>query len=263
MSYLEGRGNGTFKPPQNHFGSYPSTPESIVAADTDGDGDLDALTANLGSQDVSLWRNRGNNAFDAMVRYGVGQHAFDLSVADYTGDGVADLLVAVEGDAGWYYPALVLLRAAHEGPTAYCTAKVNALGCTPKIGFSGAPSASSASGFVVQATEVRNNKAGILLYSVNGRAATPFQGGVLCIAPTIRRTPGVGSGGNPAPANDCSGVYAIDMNAFAAGALGGNPLAALLVPGTRVDAQFWGRDPGFPAPNNTTLTNALEYVVAP
>jgi hypothetical protein len=73
----------------------------------------------------------------------------------------------------------------------------------------------------------------------------------------------VHSGGNPGPANDCSGVYSIDMNAFAHSAGPPVPLPALTVPGTKVNCQWWGRDPGFTAPNNTTLTDALEYFVGP
>ncbi|HUR26777.1 MAG TPA: hypothetical protein VM509_01210 [Planctomycetota bacterium] len=145
--------------------------------------------------------------------------------------------------------------------TVYCTAKVNSLGCTPVISAVGSPSPVASSGFVVHGANVRNQKVGILLYSVTGRAATPFQNGFLCVAAPVRRTPSVSSAGNALPANDCSGDYALDMNAFGQGALGGSPSPALLVPGTVVDCQWWGRDQGFAAPNNSTLTDAIEYVL--
>jgi hypothetical protein len=148
-------------------------------------------------------------------------------------------------------------------PEVYCTAKVNSLGCTPSIGFTGTASATAGSGFDVTATNVRNNKNGLLFFGVNGRSAQPFQGGTLCVTAPIRRTAVVSSGGTALPANDCSGVYSIDMNAFAVSAGPPIPLAALSVSGTVVDCQYWGRDPGFPAPSNSTLTNALEYTVGP
>jgi len=146
------------------------------------------------------------------------------------------------------------------GGTVYCTAKTNSLGCVPTIAATGVPSATAGSGFIVSASDVLNNKNGLLFYGVNGPSALPYQGGTLCVKSQIRRTPSVNSGGNPPP-NDCSGVFSIDMNLFAAGGLGGTPLPALSVPGTVVNCQWWGRDPGFPAPNNTTLSDALEYVV--
>jgi hypothetical protein len=147
--------------------------------------------------------------------------------------------------------------------TTYCTAKINSLGCTPQIGSTGVASATAGSGFNVNAVNIRNNKNGMLFYGVNGQTALPFQGGTLCVKSPVGRTPSVNSGGSPAPATDCTGVFTIDMNLFAVGGLGGSPLAALTVPGTIVDCQWWGRDPGFPAPNNTTLSDALEYEVCP
>jgi len=146
-------------------------------------------------------------------------------------------------------------------PTIYCTAKVNALGCLPTIGYTGTPTVGAPSGFVVSGTNVRNNKNGLLFYGTNGQAALPFQGGFLCVQSQIRRTPAVNSLGTPAPANDCTGVFSIDMNTFATGGLGGSPSPALSVPGTVVNCQWWGRDPGFPAPNNTTLSDGLEYTL--
>jgi hypothetical protein len=145
-------------------------------------------------------------------------------------------------------------------PIIYCTAKVNSLGCTPSIGAVGTPSATSGSGFSVTCTQVINNKSGLLFYGNTGQAATPFQGGTLCVKTPIKRTPAQGSGGNPPP-NDCSGNYSIDMNTFA---VSGPPAAPFLtVVGTVVNCQWWGRDPGFAAPNNTMLSNGVEYVVGP
>ena len=55
----------------------------------------------------------------------------------------------------------------------------------------------------------------------------------------------------------CDGMLSLDMNAFAAGALGGNPLASLRVPGTRIHAQVWGRD----TVTQSLLSDAIAYTV--
>lgn len=148
-------------------------------------------------------------------------------------------------------------------PAAFCDAKINSLGCTPAIASTGTPKFSQSSGFVVRASNVINNKNGLLFYGLNGGTNAAFQGGTLCVLAPIRRTPSVNSGGNVGP-NDCSGSFALDMSAFAAGAFPGTtPLPGLREPGQVVTCQWWGRDPGYVAPNNTTLSNGLSYVVTP
>jgi len=138
----------------------------------------------------------------------------------------------------------------------YCTAKQNSCGILPSIGWTGGPSASASSGFVVHVDNAKAGKAGLLLCTDAGRGNAPFQGGILCLnSNPIKRTLAVfDTTGTP---GQCDGVLAFDMNAFAAGALGGNPLASLSVPGTQVNCQFWGRD----TPGNALLSDALEYFV--
>ncbi len=144
----------------------------------------------------------------------------------------------------------------------YCTAKINSQGCTPTIGFTGAPSATAGSGFMIRTSQVINNKPGLYLYSDGGRAALPFYGGLRCLGNPARRSVQLNSGGNPPP-NDCSGVYSLDWNTFSGGGLGGHPQSYLIVPGNVVQVQAWGTDNGFPAGTNATLSDALEYTVGP
>jgi len=147
-------------------------------------------------------------------------------------------------------------------PAIHCTAKTTSNGCTPRILWAGEAKADLTGGFEIIASEVINQKPGLLFYGLSGRAALPFQQGFLCVQPPTKRAPITFSGGNPPP-DDCSGRFSLDMDAYASGALGGSPLPQLTIPGTVVNAQWWGRDPGYAAPNDTLLTNALEYTVRP
>lgn len=151
------------------------------------------------------------------------------------------------------------------GVDIYGEARPNSLGCTPSIAAVGTPSATQSAGFTLSCANVRNNALGMLMYTVNGaRAATPFQCATRLVGPAnIRRTPIRSAGGTPPGTPDCSGVFALDMNAYAAGAAGGSPSPLLAQPGTLVHAQWWGRDNGYAPPCNTMLSNAAEYVVLP
>ncbi len=141
-------------------------------------------------------------------------------------------------------------------PVVYGRAKTNSQGCLPSIGWSGTPSFSSATPFTIEATNVLNNKAGLLLYGY-GSSFTPFEGGTLLVAQPLRRTGAQDSGGNPPP-NDCSGTFSYDFRQRMLS--GADPL---LVPGTTVSAQWRYRDLQDSTGYGTGLTNGLRFTIAP
>ena len=160
---------------------------------------------------------------------------------------------------GWLLFANVLTFVSDCPATIYCTAKPNSCGTLPSINGTGTPSATAGNGFTVDATNTKALKAGLLLYSDSGPANLPFAGGTLCVntMPLRRSIAVVDTTGTPIL---CNGTLSIDMNAFAVGALGGNPLASLGVVGTQVNCQFWGRDT---VTAGALLSDALEYFVGP
>jgi hypothetical protein len=139
----------------------------------------------------------------------------------------------------------------------YCTAKTNSLGCVPAISGDGFPSVTGTSGFTVACRDTRNNTNGLLIWGTRGPQAAPFLGGTLCVAPRLRRTPLVSSGGTPYPAQDCTGVWELDFNSL----LSDRQLAFMA--GQQVDCQWMGRDGGFAPPDGVSLSNALEFVLGP
>lgn len=144
----------------------------------------------------------------------------------------------------------------------YCESKTNSLGCLPSISGTGVASLTQSSGFVVRATNVLNQKNGMLAYSITGTASKSFFGGMLCIKAPIIRTPVTNSGGSAVGMN-CTGMLEFDFNRYMAGGYGPQPPGPLLIPGTTVHCQWYSRDPGFPAPDNVSLSNALRFVVQP
>jgi hypothetical protein len=139
---------------------------------------------------------------------------------------------------------------------AYCTAKVNSQGCLPSIGFLGSPSASADCPFWILAQDVLNQKLAILFYGTSGAAVLPFGGGFLCVQAPLTRAWPLPSGGNPPPANDCSGSLAFDFQSWLFG-----PFGAGLTAGTTVYAQFWYRDPV--SAGTVGLTDALQFTLWP
>ena len=137
---------------------------------------------------------------------------------------------------------------------AYCTAKPNSLGCTPRISSAGEPLLSLKDAFYLTAINVLSQKNGIFLWGTTS-ASIPFGGGTLCVHSPIVRTPVQNSGSTTTLAN-CTGSYSFHFTQAYMGAHG-------LTAGQAVYGQCWSRDPGFAPPNNIGLTDALFFTIAP
>jgi hypothetical protein len=104
--------SGTFSGTTNV--SVGDQPDDVVAADVDGDGDLDLLTANASSHNVSVRLNNGNGTFSGSTNIGVGHYPSSVAAADVDGDGDLDLLtdgndkvkVGLNNGAG-YFSAII------------------------------------------------------------------------------------------------------------------------------------------------------------
>ena len=72
-------------------------PFAVVAADVNGDGVLDLVTANNGDGTVSVLLGNGDGTFKAAKSYPAGSGPASLAIADVTGDGKPDVVVAGAG----------------------------------------------------------------------------------------------------------------------------------------------------------------------
>ena len=142
----------------------------------------------------------------------------------------------------------------------YCTAGTSAAGCAASIGSAGTASATAASGFDLTASAVEGTRNGLFFYGANGRQANPWGNGssYQCVVPPIKRTGGlIGIG----TAGQCDGAFTFDLNArWCPGCPkpSHNP-----GPGALVQAQLWYRDPLSTSSQTTSLSDALEFLVAP
>lgn len=83
-------------------------PHSLVTADLDGDGDLDAATCGRGSAGTAAWYENDGHAHFTRHDIGVEQGCYDLRAVDIDNDGDLDLLVAGHGSKNvvWYENSL-------------------------------------------------------------------------------------------------------------------------------------------------------------
>ena len=139
----------------------------------------------------------------------------------------------------------------------YCTAGTSASGCQATLSGTGTPSATAVSGFDLSATDVEGNKDGLFFFSSNGRQANAWGNGTSfqCVAPPVKRAGLLaGNGTNGA----CDAVFTQDINTLWNTFPAKNPGA-----GAVVQAQLWYRDPFNTSNQTTSLSDAIEFAVAP
>jgi hypothetical protein len=119
-------------------------------------------------------------------------------------------------------------------PRNYCTPKVNSLGCTPTVSFTGTPTLDGDDDFHMIATGVFNRQSGIMIWSRQAQSI-PFQGGRLCLRGGITRTRVQNSGGSPT-GTDCSGKF--DFH-FSHAYFQARSISLFQT----IYAQYWYRDP--------------------
>jgi len=178
------------------------------------------------------------------------------AIQDLDGDGFEEFVFAGSlSDAGGVDSGVVkCYRLFPVAPATYCTGKVNSLGCTPAISFSGSPKAIPSAPFLISANNFINQKTGLLFYS-HIPATTAFQGGFKCAGDPVWRTEVLDSGGTTS-GSDCTGTYSLDFNARIQSAVDPS-----LVAGAEVFAQYWSRDPQ--TASTTSLSNALRFLINP
>lgn len=153
---------------------------------------------------------------------------------------------------GFNHGVVHQLGVTHSPASVVCFAAPHSGGCIARIAFTGAPSASAGSGFVLSASSARPAASGALLFGVSGLSSPLLGGGLRCVAPPRTIAAPQQTGGS----TSCSGSMSADVNALIAS--GNFPQ---LVVGAQVTATFVFRDPL--APFGSSATDTAQFFIGP
>src|SRR5262249_29410957 len=94
MSVLLNNGFDGFSAPVSYATGDGTAPEGVAVADFNGDGKLDVVTANPGTNDVSVFLGNGDGTFGAATRFASGSYTNRVATGDFNNDGKVDLVVS-------------------------------------------------------------------------------------------------------------------------------------------------------------------------
>jgi hypothetical protein len=235
-----------------------------LAGDVDGDGWADVIGgARYNDQNAAdcgmarVWSGRTGGILFNFYGTTVGEffgHAV-ASAGDVDNDGLDDVIVGwPTADFGGQDKGRARVWSGTPfSVTTYCTSTTNSLGCTANITTTGTPSLSNPSAFSIRATQVVNNKSGLLFYGRHG-VAVPYFTGWLCVEPPVKRTWIQNSGGT-ASGSSCTGALNMDMNSWIQGQ---NDVT--IATGDTLYAQYWYRDV---SATGVAYSNAVYFTVLP
>jgi hypothetical protein len=98
LALLRNNGQGGFAPPEFTALISGTDPSGIVARDFDGDGHVDVMVSNNGTNGVRFLKNLGDGDFLSGAGLVVGANPQNIDAADFDGDGDMDVAVTNRGD---------------------------------------------------------------------------------------------------------------------------------------------------------------------
>ncbi len=263
LSLLKNNGNGSFAAEIRLKNSALSTPRRTIAADVDGDQDLDLLVLQQGSNDVGFIANDGLGNFAQQVHFGVSHSPLEMRFVDITGDGVRDVVAICELPPQFRSAVAIVSGVEQETSvgTTFCFGSASTCPCGNDGGASAGCANSSGTGALARAFGSASVSLDNLVFSVsqlpNGKPTLLFQGslstggaplgdGLKCVAGSIRR---LGVVASSADGSASFGPGLASRGQWAAGQ-------------TR-NFQVWYRDPNGPCSSGHNLSSAVAVTFVP